>query len=119
MTAYLECTSDINPFQTVQLLLENNDLKSYSVYQDYKITEDKEKEIAILVFEKLFIRNGSSGSLTVIVDNFSQITQVKCISSGTGQGLLNIDWRAGKSFINLIKNQLDSHIMEITKEDTE
>ena len=54
--------------------------------------------------------------LILAVDNFGGVTVVKCISAGNGDGILDIDWGVGKSFIKLIRKKLDSHIIEIMKE---
>ncbi|NRD79865.1 hypothetical protein HPT25_21240 [Bacillus sp. BRMEA1] len=116
MRQYLELTIDVKPFQAVQLILENKEIKSALIFDDYKVTGDDEKEISILVFEKFFFRTGNTASLTVTVDNFGGVTVVKCISSGNGDGILDIDWGVGKSFIKQIRKKLDSHIIEVMKE---
>lgn len=116
MRQYIEFTVDLKPFQAVQLILEDKDLKSTLIFEDYKVTGVDEKEISILVFEKFFLRTGNTAALTVTVDNFSEVTIVKCISAGNGQGISDIDWGAGKSFIKPVRKKLESHIIEITKE---
>lgn len=107
---------DIKPFQAVQLLLENRDLKASLVFEDYKIAGVDEKEISILVFEKFYLRNSSTATLTVIADNFSGVPIVKCISAGNGQGILDMDLGAGKSFLKPVRKILEPHIIEITQE---
>ena len=60
---------------------------------------------------------GNKASITVTVDNFGGVTIVKCISAaGNGDGIIDIDWGVGKSFIKLIRKKLSSHIIEIMKE---
>ncbi|MBP0726972.1 hypothetical protein J5Y03_17580 [Bacillus sp. RG28] len=116
MKHYLEFIVDVKPYQAVQLIFEDQELKSNLIFEDYKVTEVDEKEIAILVFEKYFLRNNSTATLTVTIDNFSGVTLVKCISSGNGEGLFDIGWGAGKSFIKPLRKKLESNIIEITKE---
>lgn len=116
MKHYLEFTVNVKPVQAAQLIFEDVELKSKLIFEDYKVIEAVEKEIAILIFEKFFIRNNSTATLTVTIDNFGGETFVKCISSGNGEGLFDIGWGAGKSFIKPIRNKLASNIIEI-KED--
>ena len=116
MKHFLECKLNIKPIQAVQLILEDKELKSKLIFEDYKVVQDVEKEIAILVFEKFFLRNNSTATLTVTIDNFDGGTVVKCISSGNGEGLFDIGLGAGKSFITSLRKNLVSNIIEITKE---
>lgn len=116
MRQYIELTVDVKPFQAVQLILEDMDLKSTLIFEDYKVTEVDEKEISILVFEKFFLRTGNTATLTVTIDNISGVTIIKCISAGNGDGILDIDLGAGKSFMKPIRKKLEPHIIEITKE---
>ncbi len=114
MKHYLEFTVNIKPTQVTQLILEDTELQSNLIFQDNKVAE--EKEIEILVFQKYFFRNNSTATLTVTIDNFSDVTYVKCISSGNGDGLLDIGWGAGKSFIKPIRLKLAANILEIIEE---
>jgi hypothetical protein len=116
MKHYLEFTVNVNPSQAKQLIFEDVELKSKLIFEEYKTIEGDEKEIAILVFEKFFLRNNSTATLTVTIDNFSGVTFVKCISSGNGEGIFDIGWGAGKSFINSLRKNLESNIIEIIKE---
>ena len=74
MKHYTEFTVNIKPTQATQLILEDTDLQSNLIFQDYKAAE--EKEIVILVFQKYFFRNNSTATLTVTIDNFSGVTYV-------------------------------------------
>jgi hypothetical protein len=65
---------------------------------------------------KIFSVYDNTATLTVTVDNYTGVTVVKCISAGNGQGIFNIGLGAGKSFIKPIRNKLESHIIEITRE---
>ncbi|PGY11359.1 DUF6054 family protein [Bacillus sp. AFS031507] len=116
MRHYLEFTVDVKPFQAVQLILEDKDIKSTLIFEDYKVTENVEKEISILVFEQFFLRTGNTASLTVTVDNFTGVTIIKCITAGNGDGILDIDWGAGKALLKPVRKKLESNIIEISKE---
>lgn len=117
MKSYSEYSLDIRPFQAAKLLLEDQEIKSHLIFEDYKHKEGEEKEIAIFVFERYFFRNGSFATLTITFDNFSEVSIVKCISAGNGVGIFNISWGAGISFINSVRNILEPHIVDILKED--
>ncbi|XZF74944.1 DUF6054 family protein [Bacillus sp. AL-1R] len=114
MKHYLEFTVNIKPVQVSQMIIEETELKSNLIFQDYKVAE--EKEIAILVFQKFFLRNNSTATLTVTIDNFNGVTYVKCISSGNGEGMFDIGWGAGKSFIKPIRLRLAANILEIIED---
>jgi len=60
----------------------------------------EDKEITTLVFDNFFFRNGSTASLTVLLDHIEGETVMKCVSTGNGEGILDIGWGSGKSFIN-------------------
>lgn len=116
MKHFLEFKINIKPIQAVQLILDDKQLKSKLIFEDYKVIQDDEKEIVILVFEKFFLRNNCTATLTVTIDNFNSGTIVKCISSGNGEGILDIGMGAGKSFISSLRKNLESNILEIVKE---
>ncbi|WP_088071535.1 DUF6054 family protein [Gottfriedia luciferensis] len=116
MKHYLEFIIDVKPIEAVKLIFKDRELKTNLIFEDCKVIESEEKEIAILVFEKFFFRNNSTATLTVTIDNFSGATFVKCISSGNGEGLFDIGWGAGKSFINSLRKNLESNILQIILE---
>ena len=55
-------------------------------------------ETALLVFEKLYFRNGSYSNLTVQLTAFDYRQRAVIIGSGGGEGLLNISWGANSNF---------------------
>jgi hypothetical protein len=116
MKEYEEFTVEILPVDAVTLLLADAEIKETLVFQDYKVAlggVTDEQAIAILVFEKYFFRINSSATLTITISNFEGETTVKCISTGNGDGIFDIGWGAGKSFIKPIRKVLDPHILEI------
>ncbi|WP_113928118.1 DUF6054 family protein [Bacillus sp. P14.5] len=119
MRSYLEFTVNLKPFDTVSLILSDPDYKQELAFQDYKVANGKDEEpntIAIIVFEKYFFRNNSTATLTVTVSDFEGDTTVKCISTGNGDGVFDIGWWAGKSFIKPLRKILDPYILEVKEE---
>ena len=55
-------------------------------------------ELYVVVIEKLFLRNGSYASLTIVVTGDDASSRVEAIASGAGEGLLNIGLGAKKRF---------------------
>jgi hypothetical protein len=116
MRSYLEFTVDIDPFDAVSMILSDEDFKQELVFQDYKVANDDANAIAILVFERYFFRNNSTATLTITVSNFEGDTTLKCISTGNGEGIFDIGWWAGKSFIKPIRKMFNPNILEIKDE---
>ncbi|XQY93065.1 DUF6054 family protein [Metabacillus sp. HB246100] len=69
----------------------------------------EDKEITTL-FENFFFRNGSTASMTVLLDHIEGETVMKCVSTGNGEGILDIGWGAGKSFINRVRRVVEEDI---------
>ncbi|MGD6967370.1 DUF6054 family protein [Rossellomorea vietnamensis] len=119
MRSYLEFTVDLKPFDAVSRILSDPDYKEELAFQDYKVANGKDEDpnaIAILVFEKYFFRNNSTATLTVTVSDFEGDTTVKCISTGNGDGVFDIGWWAGKSFMKPLRKILDPYILEMKQE---
>ncbi|MGM0846461.1 MAG: DUF6054 family protein [Bacillota bacterium] len=119
MKSYLEFTVKKKPLDTVSLILSDSDYQQELAFQDYMVadlTDDNTKAIAILVFEKYFFRNNSTATLTVTVSDFEGETTVKCISTGNGDGVFDIGWWAGKSFMKPLRKILDPYILQIKEE---
>lgn len=116
MKKYAEFKLNIDPFEAAMKLTESNDVKELIVFYDYKVADD-DKRICIFVLEKFFLRNSSTASLTITVDNFNGETIMKCISTGNGEGLFDIGWGAGKSFINSARYPVEEHIIEVVQDD--
>ncbi|MBM7602924.1 hypothetical protein JOC75_000894 [Metabacillus crassostreae] len=115
MKKYSEFKLTIEPFEAAMLLTENSEVKELIVFYDYKVAGD-DKRICIFVLEKFFLRNSSTASLTVTIDNFEGETIMKCVSTGNGEGFLDIGWGAGKSFINSVRNPLEEYIIDVIQE---
>ena len=58
------------------------------------------------VYEKHYYRAGTRLTLTVILDDFTGRTRVRCISGGGGEGLFRFDWGASESFEDVVHQAL-------------
>ena len=58
------------------------------------------------VYEKHYYRAGNRLTLTVILDDFTGRTRVRCISGGGGEGLFRFDWGASESFEDVVHQAL-------------
>ena len=61
------------------------------------------------VYEKHYYRAGNRLTLTVILDDFTGQTRVRCISGGGGEGLFRFDWGAAESFEDVVHQALDPY----------
>ncbi|WP_186577199.1 DUF6054 family protein [Aquibacillus kalidii] len=113
MRKYKEFRLNIKPLEAAVKLASDEQLKAYIAHSDYKESGEDDKQISIIVLEKFFFRNGSSASLTITIDNFGGETVMKCVSTGNGEGILDIGWGAGTSFIKSASQALDEHIVAV------
>jgi len=82
------------------------------VYDDFK-SPGEGKYIAIMIFEKYYFRAENRASLTVIIDNFHDITSVTAIASGSSQGFIfNFDWGAADNFAENVRKFFRDYIIE-------
>ena len=58
------------------------------------------------VYEKHYYRAGNRLTLTVILDDFTGQTRVRCISGGGGEGLFRFDWGAAESVEDVVHQAL-------------
>ena len=109
MMAVIEFNVSITPRETFDIL--NDDIDADLVYKEFK-NVDKEKEFAVLVFEKYYFRSENRAALTVIIDNFDGVTSVRSIAAGSSQGFLfNFDWGAADNFAESIRKKLEQYII--------
>ncbi|MCZ2260363.1 DUF6054 family protein [Sporosarcina sp. G11-34] len=67
-------------------------------------------EVFVFILEKFYMR-ASRASLTVTIDNFEDVTKVHAVASGGSEGILPIDWGAGKSFVRIVENTLRPYLI--------
>lgn len=72
---------------------------------------------AALVFEKYYFRNKSRAGLIVLCDNVDGDTEVRLISTGSGDGLIfSFDWGAGDDFIASVAELLEDYWVSDTNQ---
>lgn len=72
-----------------------------------------ERWYAALVFEKYFFRTKSRAGLIVLCDNVSGDTEVRLISTGSGDGMIfSFDWGAGADFVDSMARWLSDYWIE-------
>ena len=54
--------------------------------------------VAMLSFEKYYLRNGSYASLTIMLTENDNVQTADIVASGGGEGILNWGWGANDSF---------------------
>ena len=54
--------------------------------------------VAMLSFEKYYLRNGSYASLALLLTKKGEIQTADIVASGGGEGILNWGWGANESF---------------------
>ncbi|MCH4888141.1 hypothetical protein EZV73_11190 [Acidaminobacter sp. JC074] len=94
-----------------------NELESYIVSKsvsteliDRYEQNSSEHMVIVLVFEKYYMRNSSRASLTVTIENLSDVTCVHAVGSGGGQGaIFKFDWGAGASFVEEVNKALSEY----------
>jgi len=97
--------------ETVKNYIENNGISTECVgsYSNYTSSG---QEVAMLVFEKYFMRTSNRASLSVIIENLNGRTSVCSIGSGGGQNaLFSFDWGAADSFAGLVEKALKKYII--------
>lgn len=55
-------------------------------------------EVALLVFERFYWRNGSYANLTVLLTETEEEQTADIVGSGGGEGLFNLSWGANSDF---------------------
>lgn len=108
--AQLDFNISLTPSEAYNML---QDFDSAELVYDELKSPGKGKYIAIMVFEKYYFRSENRAALTVIIDNFHDITSVTAIASGSSQGLIfNFDWGAGDNFVESVRKFFKDYIIE-------
>ncbi len=68
--------------------------------------DSKDTQIAMLTFEKYYMRNGSYAALTVLLTQSGSVQTADIIGFGGGGGMLNLSFGANKAFANEAKEIL-------------
>lgn len=68
--------------------------------------------VVLLSFEKLFLRNGSYASLTVMLTEYEDMQTADIVGSGGGEGIFNISWGANSDFAEMAAEVLQRYGFE-------
>ncbi|MEM1484182.1 DUF6054 family protein [Oscillospiraceae bacterium PP1C4] len=63
----------------------------------------------VSIYEKHYYRAGNRLTLTVIIDNMANVTNVHCVSGGGGEGFFKFDWGASGSFESCVEQALNDY----------
>ncbi len=99
----------INPVRAFQMI--KNSESADLVHEEINELGDQ-KYIAILIFEKYFMRVSNRAGLVVILDNTKGDTEVRIIATASSQGVFfNFDWGAGEDFADSVRDILQEYIV--------
>jgi hypothetical protein len=71
----------------------------------------------LLIYERMSFRNGSSMGLVVTIEQQDEVLSFEVISTGSGEGLLNIDWGSGKSFVKSVRKIIETYCKDTNRSD--
>ena len=66
-------------------------------------------DVMVLLFEKLYFRNGSYAGLMVMLTEQGEEKLADIVGFGGGEGLFNISWGANSDFAELAQKILQKH----------
>lgn len=102
--------SPYDAFDLMQKTITQN--TSAEMIDWYRDTHPTGAELVVAVFEKYYMRTDNRASLTVTLQNLSGVTEVHCIGSGGGQGLVfRFDWGVGDNFSEAPREALRHYII--------
>lgn len=97
----------LEPLEVQKLILDNMSEEMVS-FDKYHL--DGSKYLFIAVYERHYMRINSVVGLTIVCENTTGETVVKVISTGSSQGLLFLDFGAGKDFVDKIEGIISEYI---------
>lgn len=112
MQKQIEFITSVSPFEGADILLNAPYSKENLVYWEHHLVSSEGKQICTFVFERYYFRTSGRATLTVILENFNGENKVRCISSGSADSIINIDFGASKNFVNWIREVLKDSILK-------
>ncbi|WP_174880820.1 DUF6054 family protein [Metabacillus niabensis] len=112
MQKHIEFKISVSPFEGANLILNAPNSKDDLVYWEHHLVGDDGKQICTLIFERYYFRTKGRASLTVIIENFDGQNKVRCITSGSAEGIINVDFGAGKNFVDWMKDVLKEYTLK-------
>ncbi|NLP47548.1 MAG: hypothetical protein GX345_01230 [Clostridiales bacterium] len=98
---------NLSPSEAVQVIKQDigKDAllhKAKLLHESY-INFPQTKTVAVLVYERFYMRSDNRGSLTIIIENSSGRTLVQSVASGTSSNpFFSFDWGAGDDFAAVV-----------------
>ena len=108
-------TVTLSPFDAAALVREHVLASGMSVecVGQHVTATDAGHEVALLIFEKYYMRTSSRASLTVLFENAAGPTTVVFRGSGGGESaLFRFDWGAGTDFAATVAAALGPHLAD-------
>lgn len=78
---------------------------------EYVSDNGRGEMVAVMVFEKYYIRAENQLTVTVTIDNLRGNTHIRAAGGGGGQGLFRFDWGASESFEDCIKSAFREYLI--------
>lgn len=101
---------NLTPWEALERI--KGELDAQLVHQELHDLGDG-RWIGTLIFEKYYMRVHNRVALVVISDNFYGYTSVRCISTGSSQGLLfHMDFGASRNFAEAALEILEQYKMD-------
>lgn len=111
MQKHIEFKTSVSPFEGANIILSAPNSKDDLVYWENHIVGDDEKQICTFIFERYYFRTSVRATLTVILENFDGENKVRCITSGSAESIINIDFGVSKNFVGWLKDLLKEYIL--------
>ncbi|MBB2483299.1 hypothetical protein H5P36_24405 [Bacillus sp. APMAM] len=111
MQKHIEFKISVSPFEGAKIILSAPNSKEDLVYWEHHLVGDDGKQICTFIFERYYHRTSGRATLTVILENFDGENKVRCITSGSAESIINVDFGASKNFVNWIKDVLKEYIL--------
>ncbi|WP_026695216.1 DUF6054 family protein [Peribacillus kribbensis] len=109
MKQMVEFYTNQEPFKSARLIRSRHEQDV--VHEEYHEPEDG-RQMCVIVLERYYFRTSGRAALTLIIENLSGRTKVRCISAGSAEGIFNVDWGAGKNFARSIEEVLEPYLVE-------
>lgn len=106
-----KCSFSVNLSPQDALNMIKDDLNADLVHEEDNTVDGK--SIGIQVYEKYYMRAGNKVALTVIVEDFTGLTNVRAIgTAGSRDFIFNFDLGASDDFAERVAEILNRHIIE-------
>ncbi len=104
----------VSPFEATDIILNSPNIMDDLIYWENHVVGDEGKQICTFIFERYYFRTSGRATLTVILENFDGENKVRCMTSGSAESIINIDFGASKNFVGWLKNILAENILKET-----